>query len=89
MIKLFGAIDVLIAGVMAVAVLGFWSSYGLLIVALVLVKSVPFLPDIASMIDVLGAIIASLAMFGITGFFTWIAVIWFFQKGFISLISAD
>tara|TARA_Y100000310_G_scaffold313564_1_gene362045 strand:+ start:1743 stop:2009 length:267 start_codon:yes stop_codon:yes gene_type:complete len=87
MLKLFGIIDLFAALALIGAIFGFTSNLELILVFLLLFKSVPFIPDIASIIDVITAGIFVLAIFGFTSFFTWIAVIWLAQKGLVSLAS--
>jgi len=88
MLKLFGMIDLLSALALVGAVFGFTSNYELILVLLLLIKSVPFIPDIASIVDVFAAGIFVLAILGFTGFYTWIVIIWFAQKGLVSLASS-
>lgn len=88
MLKLFGTIDLLSALALLGAIFGFTSYYEFILVLFLLLKSVPFIPDVASIVDVFAAGIFILAILGFTGFYSWIAVIWFAQKGLISLASS-
>ena len=54
-------------------------------VVYLIIKSLPFLPDITSFIDIIAAIFIIMAIFGIFQALTWIMVIWLLQKSILSL----
>ncbi|MAF35614.1 hypothetical protein CL622_00670 [archaeon] len=87
MLKLFGVIDILAALATVGTLFGITSPYVLILVAILLLKSVPFIPDVASIIDVICTFILVLGILGFSSFFGWIAVVWFTQKGLFSFIS--
>jgi len=54
---------------------------------LFLLKSLFFLPNIASFVDLICVAFFILGLFGLfSPFFTWVAVFWLLQKGIFSLI---
>lgn len=92
MIKyVFGLLDIL-TGIALIALyfdffnIGFLKSISIFVFVLFLLKSLVFLPNIASFVDLMGGAFFILGLFGLFSPLTWIAVFWFIQKGLVSLI---
>nr|MBI4156156.1 hypothetical protein [Candidatus Woesearchaeota archaeon] len=87
----FGLLDIL-TGIALVALyfdffnMPFLKSASIFVFILFLLKSIFFLTNIASFVDLVGGAFFILGLFGLFSPFTWVAVFWFIQKGIISLI---
>lgn len=88
MLKLMGMLDILSGLTLITTILGLHHNFLFIFPVLLLLKALPFLPDIASVIDLFTVSIFIIAILGVTGFFTWIAVIWHLEKGISTLLAS-
>ena len=84
-VKFLGVMDLVIAFMFIIAQWGFGYHVGLVLAIYVILKSLLFMPNIASVIDLIGGIYLLLILFGIHHVFAVLFLIWFLQKGFFSL----
>ncbi|MBS3107712.1 hypothetical protein J4468_02245 [Candidatus Woesearchaeota archaeon] len=86
-VQLFGMIDLLASVSIILARAEVAPGFITLIAILVLIKSLIFIKDIVSIIDIIGVIFIFLALSGSFSIITWLFLVWFLQKGLISLLS--
>lgn len=86
-VQLFGVIDLLAAVSIILAKAGVASGFITIIAILILIKSLIFIKDIVSIIDIIGVIFIFLALSGHFSMVTWLFLVWFLQKGLISMLS--
>ena len=84
-VKILGIMDVIIAVTFILAQWSFGYKIGLILAIYVIIKSLFFMPNFASAIDLVGGVYLLLIVFGFHQVFAVIFVIWFLQKGFFSL----
>lgn len=84
-LKLFGLMDLIAAAVFLLAQWSFGVNIALLIAGYLILKSLLFLPDFASVIDMMGGAYLLLVIFNIHSIFSALFVLWFLQKGIFSL----
>ncbi|MEK6941015.1 MAG: hypothetical protein AABW49_03895 [Nanoarchaeota archaeon] len=85
LLKLLGAID-LMTGISVVLVKFDINIFATLFLVIFAIKSVIFITNPASWIDIIALIIFVLVIFGVFNIITWLAVIWVLQKGIVSLV---
>ncbi|MBS3171071.1 hypothetical protein J4449_00500 [Candidatus Woesearchaeota archaeon] len=84
--KFLGFLDIVSALVILVLKFGFFVDLGILLSIYLAIKSIIFIKDAASIIDLVTAVFFFLAAFGYYFSFTWIFAIWLLQKGLFTLI---
>ncbi len=87
LMKILGLVDLVSGVIILVLKFGFFQEIGLLLSIILGIKSIIFIKDIASIIDLITAVFFCLASLGFYFSFTWMFSIWLLQKGFFSLIS--
>jgi len=83
-IKLFGILDIIAAVILIGLVFSLFKGVAVVISIYLVIKGLMFF-SVAGVIDILSGILVMVAFFGFYSFFTWIAVLWLFQKGIRSL----
>ncbi len=86
LIQLLGLLDILSGLVIIILRFGTFTEIGLFLSIFLGIKSLIFIKDIASILDLVTAIFLGLAALGFYFSFTWIFSIWLLQKGLFSLI---
>ncbi len=87
-LKLLGFLDLLSIIVLLLFKYNFVSKFVLLIALFyILGKAIIFFRDFASLVDFGVVIVFALALYGIYGIITWLAVIWILQKSIFSFLS--
>ena len=87
-LKLLGLLDLLTAISLVLVKFEVGNGFILIFPLLVLVKTVPFLTDWNSLVDLGGVILFFLAFYGVFyNFLTYLTVIWWVQKAFMSFIG--
>ena len=84
--KFLGALDILSGIVILLLKFGFLVDLSVLLAIFLAIKSIIFIKDAASVIDLATAGFFLLAAFGFYFSFTWIFSIWLLQKGLFTLI---
>lgn len=85
MIKLLGFIDLIAAFVFILVQWNIGMKIAVIAAIYLIVKSLLFIGDIASVIDLIAGIYLILVLVGVHSAFSFIFVIWLLQKGFFSL----
>ena len=85
LIKVFGLMDLLAAIVFASAQWGFGLYLGKIIAIYLIVKSLLFITDFASWVDLLAGAYLLLVVFGVHSIFSVIFILWLLQKAIFSL----
>jgi len=88
MLFLLGLLDLLIGLVFVFLRFGLDIKFFALALAVyVVIKSLIFIKDFSSIVDLIGGIaLFVFAFFGFTNLLMWLFAVWFIQKGFFSLI---
>ncbi len=86
LLKFLGLLDIVSALVILILKFGFFVDLGLLLAIFLAIKSIIFIKDVASVIDLITAVFFFSAALGYYFSFTWIFAIWLLQKGLFSLI---
>lgn len=84
-VKILGIIDILIALTFVIAQWNFGYYLGLVLAIYIIIKSLIFITDFASAVDLIGGIYLLLIVFNIHHIFAVVFLLWFLQKGFFSL----
>ena len=84
-VKLFGLIDLLGAVIFILLQWGIGVKIGIFIAAYLIIKSLIFMRDPASWIDLIAGVYLLLVLFNIHSAFSVIFIIWLGQKAFFSL----
>lgn len=84
-VKLFGIMDLVAAAVFILVQWGFGANFALFVALYLILKSLLFLPDFASVIDLIAGIYLILVIYNIHDIFSTIFIIWLLQKSFFSL----
>lgn len=84
-LKFFGLMDLIAAGIFLLAQWGFGINIALFVAIYLILKSLLFIPDFASIVDMIGGAYLLLVVFNIHSIFSAIFVLWFLQKGIFSL----
>lgn len=85
LLKFFGVMDFVAAASFILAQWGIDSNFILIIGIYVILKSLIFLPNFTSAIDLIGGIYLLLIIFGVHDVLSVIFILWFLQKSFFSL----
>ena len=86
-VQIFGIIDLLASISILMLKAGVGEGFTAIIGILIIIKSLLFIKDVVSIIDLIGAIFIFLALMNIFTIITWLFLIWFLQKGLMSLMS--
>ncbi len=86
MLKLFGLLDLLAAMSFTALLMGLGKGIALFFACYLLIKSIVFIKDLSSMVDIAAAVSMLLVVAGVEHRFAWLFVLWLFQKGFFSVI---
>jgi len=86
-VKLFGLMDLFAALIFILAQWNIGIKWGVILAIYLIVKSIIFIADIASIIDLITGIYLVLVILNIHSAFSAIFIIWLLQKGFFSLLS--
>lgn len=87
MLKLLGFLDLVAAGVLIILRFITLDFFAWGIVILLIIKSLLFIKSYASIVDLIGSLFFILAILGHYYMLTWIFVVWFLQKAFVSLTA--
>lgn len=87
MIKLLGVIDLLAAIVFILVQWDIGVKIGVIAAVYLIVKSLIFISDFTSWIDLIAGIYLVLVLLGINSTFSFIFALWLLQKGIFSLLS--
>lgn len=85
LLKFFGLMDFIAAASFILAQWGIGSNFVLIIGIYVILKSLIFLPNFTSAIDLIGGIYLLLIIYGVHDVLSVIFILWFLQKSFFSL----
>ena len=85
--KILGMMDIFSGLLILILKFGFFQDIGLIFALYLAVKSMIFIKDFASVIDLVTALFFFLAAVGFYFSFTWIFSIWLLQKGIFTFIS--
>lgn len=85
LLKFFGVMDFIVAASFILAQWGIGSNFVLIIGIYVILKSLIFLPNFTSAIDLIGGIYLLLIIYGVHDVLSVIFILWFLQKSFFSL----
>ena len=88
-LKLLGLLDLIIGLHLILLKWDFFPSLGIVFAVYLFIKSIAFFHDVASIVDLLTAVIYTLAVYDIYFSFTWIFSLWLLQKSFFSLVVFD
>ncbi|MBS3152962.1 hypothetical protein J4426_00130 [Candidatus Woesearchaeota archaeon] len=86
--KILGLIDLTAAAFLLLA--GFdiiFTGFFILVILILLGKSLIFITDWASWVDIIAVILMALVLFNVYTFVNFLAFLWLLQKGAMSLIS--
>ncbi len=83
---MFGLLDLVAAIMMLLVRWNIGKTLGLIMALYVVVKSLVFIKDMASVVDLLAGIFFVLALFDYYNIITYILVLWLLQKGVVSLV---
>ena len=86
LMQLLGLLDILSGLIIIILKFGVFPELGLFLSIFLGIKSLIFIKDIASVLDLITAVFLCLAALGFYFSFTWIFSIWLLQKGLITLI---
>ena len=86
-VKILGILDLVMGLHLFLLKWELFSFLGFILGIYLLLKSVIFISDVSSVVDLVTALIYLLAVFGIYFFFSWIFALWLIQKGIFSLLS--
>jgi len=86
-IKILGAVDVLTGISLILLKFNLLKQFAIIMAFLLLIKSLMFLGNFASFIDIFCVVVIGAAFFGFYGTLTWIVVVWLIQKGIFSLFA--
>ncbi len=86
-VKLFGLIDLFAALIFILVQWDIGIKWAIIMAIYLIVKSIIFIADIASIIDLITGIYLVLVILGVHSAFSAIFIIWLLQKGFFSIIS--
>lgn len=86
-IKILGIFDILAAVSLFLLKWGLFVKFGWIILIILVLKSLPFIPDIASIVDLITAVFFVLAIYGYFFSFTFLFSVWLLQKGAFSVLS--
>ena len=86
-VKILGILDLVMGLHLFLLKWELFSFLGFVLGIYLLLKSVIFISDVSSVVDLVTAVIYLLAVFGIYFFFSWIFALWLIQKGIFSLLS--
>ena len=87
LIKFLGLLDILSGLIIIILKFNVFSEIGLFLSIFLGLKSIIFIKDVASVIDLVTAGFLFLASIGFYFSFTWIFSIWLLQKGLFTLIA--
>ena len=87
LVKLLGILDLLAAIFLILLRWGIGSDVGLVIGILLGIKSLIFLSNWASIVDLISVVILILAALGHYYYFSWLFSIWLLQKAFFSFFG--
>ena len=84
-VKFLGVMDIIAGITFILAQWNFGYYVGLILAIYIVIKSLIFITDFASIIDLIGGVYLLLIIFGIHEIFAVVFLLWFVQKGFFSL----
>ena len=84
-VKLLGLIDIICAVALALMFWNIGKFLAIVCAAYLVVKSLRYLFDVASFVDLAAGIFLLATAFGVYPFFNWFFVVWLLQKGVRSL----
>lgn len=86
-VKILGIVDLLAGLSLILLKFNLLKQFALIVGLVLLIKSLMFLGNIASFIDIIAVAVIVLAFFGVYGIVSWISVVWLVQKGLFSLLT--
>ena len=86
-IKLFGLLDIIAGFLLILLKYHIGETLALFFAAYLIIKGLVFFGGINTFFDLTSGVLLILAAQGVYSLFYWIAILWLFQKGIISLIS--
>ena len=89
LLKLFGLIDIVAALLFVLLKYSIGESIVWYVIAFLVVKSLMFLRNFVSYLDLVSSVFLVLAVFNVYTAFTWVAMLWLLQKGFFSILSSS
>lgn len=85
MIKVFGVLDLIAAIIFVLVQWGIGVKIGFFVAAYLIIKSLMFIGDIASIVDLIAGVYLVLVLLGVHSAFSVVFVLWLLQKAFFSL----
>ena len=86
LIRILGLLDMICGIVILILKFGYFQNLGIILSFFLALKSIIFIKDIASVIDLISAVFFFLAANGYYFNFTWIFALWLIQKGLFSIV---
>jgi len=86
-VKILGLVDLLAGISLFLLKFNLFKQFAIIMGIILLVKSIMFLGNIVSLIDIIAVVVIFLAFMNIYGIITWLVVIWLIQKGVFSLFT--
>ena len=86
-VKILGLVDLLAGISLFLLKFNLFKQFAIIMGIILLVKSIMFLGNIVSLIDIIAVVVIFLAFMNIYGIITWLVVIWLIQKGVFSLFG--
>jgi hypothetical protein len=86
-VKVLGLVDIVTGFCLILLKFNLLKQFALIMALLLLIKSLMFLGDFVSFIDIFCVGVIVFAFIGFFGVITWIAVVWLIQKGIFSLFA--
>jgi len=88
LLKIFGLLDIVAGLSIILAYLEKGQVFVLFLALIIFIKGIIFLWNWNSIVDVIAAVLMGIAAFGFFYAFTWLAMLWLFQKGIFSLLRS-
>lgn len=86
LLKIMGVLDLVVALTLFLLKYGMWEWFAWACIVYIALKSFLAIRSIASIGDIIAALIMVLAIFGHFNILTYLAVLWFLQKGVASFL---
>ncbi len=86
-VKILGLMDVISGIVLGLAYYELFGQIAVICALYLLIKGIIFFGSFATWIDLITAIVFFLVIYGVSGVWVWIFIIWLMQKGIFSLLS--